>query len=150
MAQRVSSRQMIHLPCVIGFGETKKPRNNSPRPRPLLAHVTHARIVEQKLLSHSVQKKEVWALARYSGLRSRYEEAPHGVSGASWVPWGGTSDGEGAPSHYLLTAFSGSLCQAFCLIEGKKSRREVKQTRRGPSGPHTSYAKHSIVPILLL
>ena len=30
----------------------KKPRNSSPRPRPLFAHVTHAQIVEQKLRSH--------------------------------------------------------------------------------------------------
>ena len=44
--------QMLHLACVIGFGETKKPRNSSPRPRPLLAHVTHARIVGQKMRSH--------------------------------------------------------------------------------------------------
>src|SRR6478752_434492 len=80
---------------------------------------THARIVSTRLDSHCVQKKEISESAD-----PRNEEAPHGGSGASRVPWGGTSDGEGAPSHYLLTAFSGSLCQAFCLIEGKKSRRE--------------------------
>ena len=36
----------------LGTGKKKKPRNSSPRPRPLFAHVTHAQIVEQKLRSH--------------------------------------------------------------------------------------------------
>ena len=35
----------------------------------------------------------------------RNEEAPHGGSGFSWVPWGGTNDGLGAPSRYSLYAF---------------------------------------------
>ena len=66
MAKRLASCQVFHLACVIGFGETKKPRNSSPPPRPLLAHVTHTRIIEPKAALALRPKKEVWASAEIS------------------------------------------------------------------------------------
>ena len=53
-----------------------------------------ARIVNQSLDSYCVEKKEA-----PESTNSENEEAPHGGSGASWVPWGGTCDGEGLARH---------------------------------------------------
>ena len=64
---------------------------------------------------------------------------------------GGTSDGVGAPSRYSLTLFTGSLCQAFCLIEGKKPGASEQRTGALVSDARTrQYAGPSILPRLLL
>ena len=58
------------LACLIGFEEswkTKKPRNSSPRPRPLLAHVTHARIIEPKAALALRPKKVSLGIGRNFG-----------------------------------------------------------------------------------
>ena len=45
-----------------------------------------------------------------------------GGSGASRVPWGGTSDGGGERHHATcFTPFTGSLCRAFCLTSQRSS-----------------------------
>ena len=69
----------------------------------------------ERLDSYCVEKKEA-----PESTDSENEEAPHGGSGASRVPRGEPVMAW-APSHYSLTPFTGSLCQAFCLTRQRLS-----------------------------
>jgi len=73
-----------------------------------------ARIVNRRLDSYCVEKKEA-----PESTDSENEEAPHGGGGASRVPWG--EPVMALPSHYSLTPFTNSLCQAFCLTSQRLS-----------------------------
>jgi hypothetical protein len=55
-------------------------------------------------------------IASFTTTRERSPGYGGGETGASWVPWGGTCDGEGSPSHKnhsnILCAFSKApLCR---------------------------------------
>ena len=57
-----------------------------------------------------------------------------GGAGLLGVPWGGTSDGEGAPSHYLVTPLAGFPCQAFCLTANPALLHSASSLRGGNLG----------------
>ena len=74
-----------------------------------------------------------------------------GGSGASRVPWGGTSDGEGAPSHYSLTPLPAFCVRHFVSSWGGSPGASEQRTGALVSDARTrQYAGRSIVPRLLL